>query len=57
VFASPTGEVDHIGFVAATPDGDHRQVLHASPEHGQVVMEDVAGEWTTSLAGARRISF
>jgi len=57
VFASPSGEVDHIGFVAAPPDGDHRQVLHASPEHGQVVMEDVAGEWTTSLAGARRISF
>jgi len=57
VFSGAGGDIDHIGFVAAPPDGDSRHVLHASPEQGQVVLEAVSGEWATSLAGARRISF
>jgi cell wall-associated NlpC family hydrolase len=57
VFASAAGEVDHVGFVTAAPSGDSRQMLHASPEQGQVVLEELSGEWSSSLAGARRISF
>jgi cell wall-associated NlpC family hydrolase len=57
VFARGGREIDHMGFVAATPEGDRRQMLHASPEQGQVVLEELTGDWTASLAGARRISF
>ena len=57
LFAGPGGEIDHIGFVAAAPDGDRRQLLHASPTVGRVVLEDVAGDLAAALRGVRRISF
>lgn len=57
LFGTPGGEIDHIGFVAAAPDGDRRQLLHASPTVGRVVLEDVAGDLAAALRGVRRISF
>jgi cell wall-associated NlpC family hydrolase len=57
VFAQPGGEVNHIGFVAAAPEGTRRQVLHASAEQGRVVLEPIEGPLADRLAGVRRITF
>jgi len=57
VFAKPGHEAHHIGFVAAPPDGDRRQMLHASSEEGRVVLGDVGPERTAALVGARRVTF
>jgi cell wall-associated NlpC family hydrolase len=56
VFARPGHDVHHIGFVAAPPEGETRQLLHASSEEGRVVLEEITGERATTLAGARRIA-
>jgi cell wall-associated NlpC family hydrolase len=56
VFARPGHEPHHIGFVAAPPEGDRRQMLHASGEVGRVVMEDIAHEYAETLVGARRVT-
>ncbi|GAA1814735.1 C40 family peptidase [Luedemannella flava] len=54
-FASAAGQIDHVGFVAQTPDGDQRWVLHASQPHGHVVLEEVAAERAATLVAAHRV--
>ncbi|GAA1765652.1 C40 family peptidase [Luedemannella helvata] len=54
-FFATGGKVDHVGFVAQTPDGDQRWVLHASQPHGRVVLEEVAGERAATLVAAHRV--
>jgi cell wall-associated NlpC family hydrolase len=56
VFARPGHEPHHIGFVAAAPDGDTRQMLHASSEEGRVVMEELSADRMRTLVGARRVT-
>jgi hypothetical protein len=55
VFARPGYQIHHVGFVAAPPFGEHRQMLHASGEGGAVVLEDITGERAAHLVGARRV--
>jgi hypothetical protein len=56
VFARPGHEPHHIGFVAAAPEGDTRQMLHASSEEGRVVMEELSEDRVQTLVGARRVT-
>jgi cell wall-associated NlpC family hydrolase len=55
VFARPGYAIHHVGFVAAAPFGDRRQILHASGEGGAVVLEELTGERAAQLVGARRV--
>lgn len=48
-------EIDHVGFVAAPPMGDYRQVLHASGEAGRVVLEEISGARAETLIAAHRV--
>jgi cell wall-associated NlpC family hydrolase len=57
VFARPGHEIDHIGFVAAAPNGNGRQMLHACGDRGRVVLEEVADGRAATLNGARRVTF
>jgi cell wall-associated NlpC family hydrolase len=54
-FARPGQPVHHVGFVAAHPEGDRRQMLHACGEQGRVVWEDVTGERVATLVAVRRV--
>ncbi len=54
-FFAAGGTIQHVGFVAQTPDGDQRWVLHASQPHGRVVLEEVAGERAATLVAAHRV--
>jgi cell wall-associated NlpC family hydrolase len=53
-FARGSG-VDHVGFVVGTPASGAPQVLHASPEQGHVVLDDLDGELARSLVGVHRV--
>jgi gamma-D-glutamyl-L-lysine dipeptidyl-peptidase len=56
-FFGPSGHSpDHVGFVAADPSTGSRQVLHASPVAGRVVIEEVTGDLAETLVGARRVT-
>jgi cell wall-associated NlpC family hydrolase len=55
VFGRPGQPIHHIGFVAAYPDGNHRQVLHASEEGGGVTLETMTDERTATIVGVRRV--
>lgn len=57
VFARPGHDVHHIGFVAAAPDGERRQMLHACGDHGRVVLDEITGERTKTLVGVHRVTF
>jgi cell wall-associated NlpC family hydrolase len=54
-FAPPGEPVHHVGFVAAHPEGERRQILHASGERGQVVWEELSAERAETLVAARRV--
>jgi len=57
VFARGSHDIHHIGFVAAAPDGNTRQMLHACGDQGRVVLEEITGERADTLVGARRVTF
>jgi len=54
-FAGPSGGVTHVGFVAAAPEGNTRQMLHACGTQGKVVLEEITGERSETLVAAHRV--
>ncbi|HLT09858.1 MAG TPA: NlpC/P60 family protein [Micromonosporaceae bacterium] len=56
-FAEPGHEPHHVGFVAAPPEGDRRQMLHASTAQGRVVLEDMTADQREILVGAGRVVY
>lgn len=54
-FARPGRGVHHVGHVAAPPDGDRRQMVHACYHRRLVVEEPVTGERAETLVGAGRV--
>lgn len=54
-FAGRGGGVSHVGFVAAAPSGDTRQMLHACSTQGKVVLEELTAERAATLVGAHRV--
>jgi cell wall-associated NlpC family hydrolase len=55
-FAGPTGEFEHVGFVANGAIGQGRQVLHADEGQGSVVWEELAGLRADALVAAHRVT-
>jgi len=56
-FAEPGHDVHHVGFVVQAPEGERRQMLHASSAQGRVVLEDMTADQTELLVGAGRVTF
>lgn len=56
-FAEPGHDPHHVGFVAAAPEGEHRQMLHASTAQGRVVLEGMTTDQAEILVGAGRVTF
>ncbi|HET8660977.1 MAG TPA: NlpC/P60 family protein [Micromonosporaceae bacterium] len=54
-FARPGQPVHHVGYVAAPPEGDRREMVHACYTSRRVVAEPVAGERADTLVGAGRV--
>jgi cell wall-associated NlpC family hydrolase len=55
-FAGPSGDVEHVGFVAGGAIGQSRQVLHADEGHGSVVWEELTGQRANTLVAAHRVA-
>jgi gamma-D-glutamyl-L-lysine dipeptidyl-peptidase len=55
-FFARTGErVHHVGFVASSPRGERRVILHACSDRREVVIEELAGERAATLVATHRV--
>ncbi len=55
-FARPGADPHHVGFVAAAPTAEARQMLHACSTQGKVVLEEISEERANTLVGAHRVT-
>jgi cell wall-associated NlpC family hydrolase len=55
-FGGPSGEVEHVGFVAGGSIGQARHLLHADEQHGSVVWEELTGPRASTLVGVHRVA-